>query len=118
MGPVVHVIAVRGLGESVTVVLHHDSGAASTMSLSLDAPPGSRANTWQLFGQDRQTSMPEAARTPLEAIEACISTLLTQQSSPWQHPCDVRFGRDVVSILQAADTFLQRPLEHRAQPVK
>jgi hypothetical protein len=29
----------------------------------------------------------------------------------------VSFGRDVVAILQAADVFLQRPLEHRAQLV-
>src|SRR5674476_1017884 len=60
LGPVTHVVADRGLGDTVTVVLHHESGAASTMSLSLTAPPGSWGSTWQLFGEDRQTSMPEA----------------------------------------------------------
>src|ERR1035438_1745091 len=54
LGPVTHVIADHGLGDTVTIVLHHESGAASTMSLSLTAPPGSRGDTWQLFGQDRQ----------------------------------------------------------------
>jgi len=29
----------------------------------------------------------------------------------------VSFGRDVVTVLQAADVFLQRPLECRVQPV-
>ena len=117
LGPVTHVVADRGLGDTVTIVLHHESGAASTMSLSLTAPPGSRGNAWQLFGEERQTSMPEATTAPVEAMGACTSALLTEQPGRWHHPCDVRFGRDVVRILQAADVFLQRPLEHRAQPV-
>jgi len=113
LGPVTHVIADRGLGDTVTVVLHHESGAASTMSLSLTAPPGSRGTGWQLFGQDRQTSMPEATTSALEAMGACITELLTSQPGRWHHPCDVNFGRDVVKILQAADAFLQRPLDSR-----
>jgi len=118
LGPVTHVIADRGQGDAVTVLLHHESGAASTMSLSLTAPPGSRGNAWQLFGEHRQTSMPEAMTTPVEAMGACISALLREQPGRWQHPCGVHFGRDVVRILQAADAFLQRPLEHRVQPVE
>jgi predicted dehydrogenase len=117
LGPVTGVVADRGLGDSVTVVLHHESGAASTMSLSLTAPPGSRGSTWQLFGQDRQTTMPQATTTPVEAMGACISALLTDQPGRWTHPGDVHFGRDVVSILEAAEEFLQRPPEHRVQLV-
>lgn len=117
LGPVVHVIADRGPGDMVTVVLQHESGAASTMSLSLTAPPGSRGGARDLFGEDRQTSMPEATSTSVEAMGACISALLTEQPGRWQHPCDVSFGRDVVRILEAADNFLQRPLETRVQPV-
>jgi predicted dehydrogenase len=117
LGPVTHVVADRGLGDTVTVVLRHESGAASTMSLSLTAPPGSRGSTWQLFGEDRQTSMPEATTTPVEAMGVCVSALLTEQPGRWHHPCDVRLGRDVVGILQAADMFLKRPLDSRGQPV-
>ena len=117
LGPVTHVVADRGLGDTVTIALHHESGAASTMSLSLTAPPGSLGNAWQLFGEDRQTSIPEATTTPVEAMGACISALLTEQPGRWHHPCDVRLGRDVVRILQAADVFLQRPLDSRSQPV-
>lgn len=118
LGPVVHVIADRGLGDAVTVVLHHESGADSSMSLSLTAPPGSRGHIRELFGQDRQTSMPDASATSVEAMGACISALLTGQSGRWRHPCDVAFGRDVVRILEAADTFLQRPPEDRVQHVR
>jgi predicted dehydrogenase len=117
LGPVTHVVADRGLGDMVTVVLQHESGAVSTMSLSLTAPPGSRGNTWQLFGQDQQTAMPEGATPAAEAMGVCISALLEGQPGRWTHPCDVHFGRDVVSILQAADEFLRRPPELRVQPV-
>jgi hypothetical protein len=114
---VTHVIADRGLGDTVTVVLHHESGAASTMSLSLTAPPGSQGSTWLLFGEDRQASMPEATTTSVEAMGACITALTADLPGPWRHPCDVHFGREVVQILQAADEFLQRPLEDRVQPL-
>ena len=117
LGPVTHVVADRGLGDTVTVLLHHESGAASTMSLSLTAPPGSRGSTWLLFGEERQTSMPEATTTSLEAMGVCISALVADQPGPWQHPCNVRFGRDVVKILEAADLFLQQPLDTRVQLV-
>ena len=117
LGPVTHVVADRGLGDAVTIVLHHESGAASTMSLSLTAPLGSRGNSWQLFGEDRQACMPEATTTAVEAMGACVSALLTEQPGRWHHPCDVRFGREVVRILQAADVFLTRPLDSRGQPV-
>jgi predicted dehydrogenase len=117
LGPVTHVIADHGLGDTVTVVAHHQSGAASTMTLSLTAPPGSLGSTCQLFGRLRQTSLPEAMTTPVEAMGGCISALLAASSGRWQHPCDVRFGRDVVSILAAADGFLQRPLEYRVETV-
>lgn len=108
LGPVTHVIADRGLGDLVTVVLHHESGAASTMSLSLTAPPGGVGSAWQLFGQDGQTSMPEATTSAVEAMGECISALLEEPTGPWHHPCDVRFGREVVSILQEAETSLLR----------
>lgn len=118
LGPVTHVIADRGLGDTVTIVAHHQSGAASTMSLSLTAPPGSRGTTWQLFGENSQTRMPEASTTPLEAMGACISALVAERSGRWQHSCDVHFGREVVGILEAAETFLNRPLEDRVQRVR
>jgi predicted dehydrogenase len=117
LGPVSHVIADRGQGDAVRVLLNHESGASSTMSVSLTADPGSQGSTWLLFGQDRQTSMPEPLTTSLEARGECISALTADQPGRWTHPCDAHFGRDVVRILQAADEFLQRPLEQRVQPV-
>jgi predicted dehydrogenase len=117
LGPVTHVIADHGLGDTVMIVLHHESGAASTMSLSLTAPPGSTGSTLEIFGQDRQTSLPEATSTAVQAMGVCISDLLGDQLGSWHHPCDANFGREVVKILQAADVFLRRPLDSRAQPV-
>jgi predicted dehydrogenase len=117
LGPVTHVIADHGLGDMVSAVLHHESGATSTMSLSLTAPPGSRGNSWQLFGREHKTSMPDPTSTAVEAMGVCISLLVSEQPGQWHHPCDAGFGRDVVRILEAAEGFLQRPLETRGQPV-
>ena len=118
LGPVTHVLADRGQGDAVTIVSQHASGASSTMSLSLTAPPGSLGSTWQLLGEDRQTSMPDATTSAVEAMGACISALVTEQPGRWQHPCDMNFGREVVGILEAADQFLQRPDENRVQLVR
>jgi hypothetical protein len=88
------------------------------MSLSLTAPPGSRGNSWQVFGQDQQASMPEATASPVEAMGACISQLLSDQPGRWQHPCDVHFGREVVRVLAAAEVFLERSPQARSAPVR
>ena len=101
----------------MTVVLRRQSSATSTMSLSLTAPPGSIGITWQLFGEHRQMSRPQAMSTSVEAVGTCISALLAEQSGRWEHPCNVRFGGDVVNILEAADVFLRLPPERRDQPV-
>ena len=53
----------------------------------------------------------------LGPVTHVVSALLTERHGRWHHPCDVRFGRDVVSILQATDVFLQRSLDSRSQPV-
>jgi hypothetical protein len=62
--------------------------------------------------------MPQPLTTSLEAMGECISALTADQPGRWTHPCSAHFGRDVVRILEAADTFLQRPLEHRVQAVE
>ena len=46
-----------------------------------------------------------------------LSAAQATQPGRWHHPCDVRFGRDVVKILQGADLFLRRPLDSRGQRV-
>jgi predicted dehydrogenase len=107
LGRVTGVVGVRGRGDLVTVALQHESGATSTMSLSLTAPPGALGEQIELFGSRRSTVLPEASLPAIDAMLACISQLLVESSGSWSHPCDVHFGREVTAVLQAADSFLR-----------
>ncbi|MDX6223256.1 MAG: hypothetical protein QOD91_2310 [Frankiales bacterium] len=115
LGPADRVFAERGVNDAVDLVVHHSAGGTSTLSLSLDSPAGSIGSYAQFFGRAGQSLTPEATVTPLQAMGECISQLVAPMGAGrWRHPCDVRFGRDVVAVLEAA----QRSLDtgHR-QPV-
>jgi predicted dehydrogenase len=104
LGPVSSVVAQHGLGDGVDVVVKHVSGATSTLSLSLTAPPGARGSDWQLFGELSTVTMPEAEQTPLEAMSCCISALLNPGDAGPRG--DLLLGRDIVAVLAAAEKFL------------
>lgn len=117
LGAVERVVAESGPDDLVTVVSHHSSGASSTMTLSLTAPLGSRGGDVTFFGQEARADLPEPTIESVEAFGVAISALLADQPGHWEHPCDVRFGRDVVRVLESAQTFLDRPTSERAEPV-
>lgn len=108
LGPVESLVGVRGPRDAIEVALHHRSGASSTMSLTLSAPPGSRGNHQQFFGEVGTTVVPAAGASPDAAMRACIAALVDVAATGRQHPCNVHFGRDVVAVLSAAERFLAR----------
>lgn len=107
LGPVASVVAQRGPGDAVHVGLAHTGGTASTMSLALTAPEGSLHWEPRFFGATRTVTMPHARTTPQQALASALDALVDPVApQPWTHPCDVRFGRDVVAVLEAAQRFL------------
>jgi hypothetical protein len=107
LGPVESVVAQRGPGDAVNVGLTHAGGVASTMSLALTAPEGSLHWEPRFFGTARTATMPHSQTTPQQALAAALDALVDPAApDPWTHPCDVRFGRDVVAVLEAAQRFL------------
>jgi predicted dehydrogenase len=119
LGPIERVIAERGSGDGVSLLIHHSGRATSTLTLRLDSPPGSLGSSWRVYGINGQTSMPEPAISPLAAMGNCITALVTDPGAgSWAHPCDVRFGRDVVAVLAAAAGFLSRDPALRAAHVE
>jgi predicted dehydrogenase len=107
LGPVESVVAHRGPGDAVHVGLTHAGGAGSTMSLALTAPPGSLHWEPRFFGATRTVTMPHPQTTPQQALAGALDVLVDRVTpDPWTHPCDVRFGRDVVAVLEAAQHFL------------
>ncbi|MCA1648335.1 MAG: Gfo/Idh/MocA family oxidoreductase [Chloroflexi bacterium] len=107
LGDVTEVIASGGRGDQVHLVLRHAAGASSTMSLSLTVPPPAAGSTFYLYGESGRMIAPATSLQPAQIVEAhasAIDALIGQIERPGTgHPCDVRFGRYVVQILEAAE---------------
>ena len=106
LGAVDHVVALAGLGDAVELVAHHTSGATSTLSLSLTAPSGSRGEDAVFYGATSQVRPPSPTASPLEAMSHCITALSATDVKPWTHPCDASFARDIVKVLEAAQSSM------------
>jgi predicted dehydrogenase len=104
LGPVAEVAAAGGPRNTTHVLLRHASGAAGTMSLTLDAPPKSMQREFVFFGSPGLATVPGGDRSSVEAFGDAISALTANAAAGrTEHPCDVRFGREVVAILAAAE---------------
>ena len=102
LGPVMSVVAVNGPRQTTHVTSTHASGAVSTMSLTLDcAPLASRAET-ALHGESGWVTLPKFDGDAVGSLSRAISQLI-EAVPTGRHPLDVRFGRDVVAILAAAE---------------
>ncbi len=104
LGPVAEVCAVRGPRDTTHVLLRHASGAAGTMSLTLDAPPAATEREFVFFGERGLARVPAGDRTSVAAFGAAIDALIADAAARrTDHPCGVRFGREVVAVLAAAE---------------
>ncbi|HEX2356913.1 MAG TPA: Gfo/Idh/MocA family oxidoreductase [Micromonosporaceae bacterium] len=108
LGPVVEVAAMGAPHDTAHVLLRHAAGAVSGMSLSLDVPPDGTAFEFVLFGDGGVETVPAGDATAVEAFGAAIGELARASEggsagASSSHPCDVRFARDVVAILEAAE---------------
>jgi len=105
LGPVVDVSAADGPRQTTHLLLSHVDGAASTISVTIDAAPEAMTNTVAYFGERGTATLPGVKPPADEVFATAVSTLIAQvQSGATRHPCDVHFGRDVVQILEAAET--------------
>jgi predicted dehydrogenase len=103
LGPVERVTALDGPHDTAHVLVQHRSGAVSTLALSLDAPQAATAHEMTFYGERGVVPVPGGDGTPVQAFAAAVSQLVAAAEGRTSHPCDVRFGRDVVAILEAAD---------------
>jgi predicted dehydrogenase len=107
IGPVEHVSAGRGLGDTVHLVTGHRGGAASTLSVSLTVPEAATATRFAVHGTAGWSSMPVDGATVLQAYGQAIDQLAGMVAAgSTEHPCDVRFGAEVVAVLEAAERAL------------
>jgi predicted dehydrogenase len=106
LGPVVSVQAGGGLRDTVHLVLHHASGAASTVTLSHTVDPMSEGIEFFVHGNAGRAVLLPDVGAPVEAHRVAVSELTAAALTGGTHPCDVGFGRDVVAVLATAQQAL------------
>src|SRR4051794_35828217 len=99
LGPVIAVQAGAGVRDIVHLVLTHESGVASTVTLSHTVAPLSAGVEFFVHGDaGRLVLLPESG-TAVESFTVAVDDLLASAMTGGSHPCDVAFGRDVVAVL-------------------
>lgn len=106
LGPVVAVQAGAGLRDTVHLVLTHDSGVASTVSLSHTVAPMSSGIEFYVHGDAGRLVLLPETEAPMEAFAVAVDELSAAALTGGAHPCDVVFGRDVVAVLATATRAL------------
>ena len=110
LGPVVSVTADAGQADVTHLVLHHASGATSTVTVTLSAAEAADYSELYLWGESGRSAAPAETDQPVRPLRVALTELAGQASSGQRgHPCDVRFGRDIGRVLATA----QRQLDAR-----
>jgi predicted dehydrogenase len=102
LGPVVSVQAGAGIRDTVHLVLTHESGVASTVTLSHTVAPMSAGIEFFVHGDAGRLVLLPATEAPVEAFGTAVDELTAAALTGGAHPCDVVFGRDVVAVLATA----------------
>ncbi|MFD0823523.1 Gfo/Idh/MocA family protein, partial [Micromonospora zhanjiangensis] len=105
LGAVTEVAAMDAPRDTVHLLLRHAGGPTSTVALTLDAP--AEATTFEVVfhGEDGFDPVPRSSGTAVEALVVALDQLVEEVASGTRDGiCDVRFGRDVVAVLDAAET--------------
>lgn len=114
LGPVRSVTADAGLADVSHLILHHQGGATSTVTVTQDggrAAAGFEAYLWAGSGR---SAAPTGAIDPLPPLRTALAELTANvRSGRADHPCDVRFGRDVGRVIAEAERQIQARRETR-----
>ncbi len=104
LGPVTSLSAIAGEGDLVTLVLHHESGATSTVSLTQFAPPAAAGFEAAVWGDEGILPMPP--RPGDTALRRLLTTaaeeLVAAVRAGEPHPLDLGFGTRNVELLAEA----------------
>jgi hypothetical protein len=91
----------------VHLALRHESGGSSTLTLSLTAPPAATTVDFAVYGVRGWQAMPWTQEPRVDAMKNAVRQLLdSAERSTVDHPCGVRFARDVVAVLDRAQALL------------
>ncbi|MFD9716847.1 Gfo/Idh/MocA family protein [Streptomyces sp. NPDC059076] len=105
LGDVTDVTAARGPLDTVHLVLRHASGASSTVTLGLSAPPKAAAVGVELLGDQGRVELPQWSDA-IASFGSAIDGLLEASRTGQAHECDVRWGMRLTQILAEAESQL------------
>jgi predicted dehydrogenase len=112
LGPVTSVTADGGPSDVAYLVLHHQGGASSTVTVTQSGGAAAAGFEAYLWGEAGRSIAPVAASDPVVPLRAALAELAENaRSGRTDHPCDVRFGREVGRVLFDA----QRQMDARYQ---
>jgi predicted dehydrogenase len=107
LGPVGSVTADAGPADVAHLVLHHRSGTTSTVTVSQSAPAAAEGFGCYLWGDAGRSAAPGVTSQPVTQLRVALAELAgNARSGQTAHPCDVRFGQDVVYLLAEAERQL------------
>jgi predicted dehydrogenase len=107
LGPVTSVTAVAGQGDVAHLVLGHEGGASSTATMTQGAAEAASGSSLFVWGAAGRSVMPAIPADPEQSLRVAAAELAAAAAAGQvHHPCDVRFGRDVVEVLAKAEAQL------------
>lgn len=109
LGPVTDVAGARGAGDLVHLVLTHEGGRTSTVSVSFTMPPGITRVGVELYGESGWSAQPEHERDLPDAYARAVGEWVACiEAGETRHRCDVRLGRETVEVLARCQRMLDR----------
>ncbi|WP_026115503.1 Gfo/Idh/MocA family protein [Nocardiopsis kunsanensis] len=116
LGQVQRVSALAGPKETVHLLTEHAGGAVGSFALTVDAPTAAQTFEVVLHGEQGWRPVPTGSRDPVSAFGTAVDRLIAQIDGEKGDPCGVRFGRDVVAVLEAAEWSLSSGRTERVAP--
>ncbi|MEU2624169.1 Gfo/Idh/MocA family oxidoreductase [Streptomyces sp. NPDC007157] len=103
--------AVHGPADTVHLVLDHATGASSTVTLSLTAPPAAAGADVELRGAAGVTLLPRSTEGAVPALSRAADALVTAARTGHPHPCDAAFALRVTEILTETEALLGKDID-------
>ncbi|MFI5690283.1 Gfo/Idh/MocA family protein [Kribbella sp. NPDC051586] len=106
LGPIGELRAAGGDDGLIHMVLTHESGATSTVSITLSAPPAGQTFETGVWGESGTALLPQRTTTGAEALQLAAEELVVAAESGESHPTDVAYGTRIVELLASAQQQL------------
>ncbi|WP_229071326.1 Gfo/Idh/MocA family protein [Actinoplanes sp. DH11] len=103
LGPVTDVAAMAGARDLIHLVLRHEGGATSRLTLAVDAPAASAREEAVFAGEAGLRTVPRVQWKPDAALGRAVDELLAAAAGGTPSACDARFGAGVTAVLAAAE---------------